>query len=544
MLILFATITILMVGCTQRVFAQTDLPVAIKQRIAELAEPGRNRIGRTAIVSAVFLMRFYEARAYEPAWHNPINFRDLRMQILESRNDGLNIDDFHAHALGFGGLDFWPPAMTDAERDILKSSALVNLLYQLYFGKLTPEKLDPHWNLKRPRSLPIEDAVNTISLVLEKQAIGSLVAQARSRDPGYSKLRQALISYRSIVERGGWPIVPAGTILKPGMSDRRILIVRQRLAVTGDHSFKGSENSDTYDPPLVEAVEKFQRRHGIDVDGIIGPAVTRAMGITAEQKVEQIRVNLERARWISRALRQRKDVVIVNTAGFYLLTFLDGKFAWWTDVITGKPYHKTPVFKDRIRYIEFNPTWTIPSGILRRDILPKLRSNSGYLAAKGYDLVGANGAKIDPATINWQTASGRRFPYRIVQPPGPKNALGRVKFMFPNKYNVYLHDTPGRQLFSKTGRAFSAGCVRVRDPLKFAELLLGNRNGISRQRIDQIVKSGRLTRINLSKPVPVAILYWTADPLWEGGIRFYNDVYKRDAKVLQALNAKFRPSAK
>ena len=521
--------------------AQDDPQSAIKQRLAKLAQPNGNKIARDAVVAVSFIDAFYKARNYQPAWRDAGNFADLRREILEARNDGLGLHDFHAHALGFAGLDFWPPAMTPAERDILKTSALVNLLYQLYFGKVSPERLDPHWNLQRQAPLPLENAVRTISIALETRALPALIAQARGDDPGYLRLRTALKMYRGIVDRGGWPSITSGAVLKPGDSDPRVPSIRKRLIATGDYKGSAQPASELYGPTLVDAVKAFQKRHGIDIDGIVGPAMTRAMNVTAKQRVDQIRVNLERARWGARTLRKKKDLVVVNIAGFYLITVLNGKFAWSTDVITGKPYHKTPVFTDQIRYIEFNPTWTIPPGIIRNEVLPKLKADPGYLGAKGYDLIASNGAKVNPATVNWQSISARGFPYRVVQPPGPKNALGLVKFMFPNKYNVYLHDTPGRQLFSKTGRAFSHGCVRVKDPMKFAEVLLGYRNGTTRQKIDQIVASAKRTRINLKKTIPVAIMYWTVDPLWGDGIRFYEDVYKRDAKVLKALNARFRP---
>ncbi len=536
-----AVIAALLLSLPLSARAQDDLQAAIKARLATIAEPGGNKIARDAIVAGSFLQTFYEAREYQPAWREPANFAALRREVLAARDDGLSPHDFHAHALGFGGLDFWPPAMTRAERDILKTSALINLLYQLYFGKVSPERLDPNWNLNRQAALPLENAIRTIAIALETQQLPALISQARGDDPGYLKLRAALKSYRAIVERGGWGRVTVGAALKPGMTDPRVPTIRRRLAATGDYQETALSNPELYDVPLVEAVKAFQKRHGIDVDGIVGPAMTRAMNVSAKQRVDQIRVNLERARWGARTLRSKKDLVVVNIAGFYLITVLEGKFAWSTEVITGKPYHKTPVFTDQIRYIEFNPTWTIPPGILRNEILPKLKANASYLDAAGYDLIGSSGKKISSASVNWQAISGRGFPYRVVQPPGPKNALGLVKFMFPNKYNVYLHDTPGRQLFSKTGRAFSHGCVRVKDPMKFAEVLLGHRNGTSRQTIDQTVASGRLTRINLKAPIPVAIMYWTVDPLWGDSIRFYDDVYNRDPKVLKALNAKFRP---
>ncbi|MEM7751083.1 MAG: peptidoglycan-binding protein, partial [Pseudomonadota bacterium] len=246
--------------------AQDDLPSAIQQRLVGLSKPGGNTIARDAVVAVNFLSAFYEARGYQPAWRNADNFAELRREILGSRNDGLRLHDFHAHALGFGGLDFWPPAMTPAERDILKTSALVNLLYQLYFGKVSPERLDPHWNLKRQAQLPLENAVRTISIALETGALPALVTQARGNDPGYLKLRKALQSYRAIAEGGGWSNVPAGPALKPGMTDPRVPVIRRRLAATGDYQGGTQASLETYDELLVEAVKAFQKRHGIDID--------------------------------------------------------------------------------------------------------------------------------------------------------------------------------------------------------------------------------------------------------------------------------------
>lgn len=530
-------------GASPPVAAQDKPMTPIQQRIVALTLRGGGTIAGTPVEAVSFIQRLYERRGYRPAWVDPAANRQLRQAVLDSRHDGLRIGDFHSHVLGFSRLDYWPAAITDAERDILKTSALVNLLYQLYFGKVSPERLDPRWNLKR-EELPLADAAQAISTAIDEGKVAALVARARGDGPWYAKLRRALQRYRRLATAGGWPTVPAGPALKPGMTDPRVAMLRRRLAATGEYAGPLDTADPVYDAALVAAVEKFQRNHGIDVDGIVGPAALRALNVPAQRRVDQIRVNLERARWMSRPLRRQKDLIMVNIAGFYLLTILDGKLAWSTAVITGKPYHKTPVFTDRIRYIEFNPTWTIPPGILRNEILPQQRRNPRYITAKGYDLLTREGRKVDPASIDWNAMQGRGFPYRVVQPPGPKNALGRVKFMFPNRYNVYLHDTPGRGLFSKTGRAFSHGCVRVQDPLKFAEILLQHRNGTGRGAIDRWLASGRQTRINLKAPLPVAIMYWTVDPLFETGIRFYDDVYGRDAKVLKALDARFRPAAR
>ena len=514
--------------------AQAAADPSLKRHVEALATTAGHRVGPYEIASKSFIERFYALRNFRPAWTNPKSFKALSTAIADVASHGLLIRDFHPEALGLASPRSGDRQLTGSERDIVLTDALIRLLYQLYYGKIDPKRFDANWNLER--KAPAGNTAELISAALDAGDFTKIFALATPDGPNYERLRAALRTYRAYVAGGGWPTIADGPVLKPGDQDPRLEVVRKRLRVTGEFGASSAGPPDLYDNALVESVGRFQAKHGLDVDGVIGPATIRAMNVPAKARVDQIRVSLERARWITRALKGKKDLVIVNAAGFYLLTMLDGKYVWWTDVITGKPYHKTPLFTDRIRYIDFNPTWTIPGGILRNEIIPKVRANPGYLAAKGYDLIGPDGTKVNPATVNWANPSG----YRVVQPPGPKNALGLVKFMFPNKHHVYLHDTPSRQLFSKTGRAFSHGCVRVKDPMKFAEVLLGNRNGMSRAEIDRIVASKRLTRVNLKKPVPVAILYWTADPVWEGGIRFYEDVYKRDARVLKALDSKFR----
>jgi murein L,D-transpeptidase YcbB/YkuD len=236
-------------------------------------------------------------------------------------------------------------------------------------------------------------------------------------------------------------------------------------------------------------------------------------------------------------------MVVVNIAGYYLRLILEGKIVWSTRVIVGQTYHKTPIFTEAMKYVVFNPDWTVPRSIVRNETFAKASADPGYLSANNYVLTSASGA-VDPATINWSQWTAATFPYGVVQRPGPKNALGLVKFLFPNKYSVYLHDTPGRGLFVKAGRTFSHGCIRVEDPLKLAEIILANRLGWDRTKIDGIVAAGKLTQVNLPKPLPVLLLYWTVDPQFDGTAHFYQDIYGRDARLLKALNSEFAPAAR
>ena len=273
---------------------------------------------------------------------------------------------------------------------------------------------------------------------------------------------------------------------------------------------------------------------------MVGRGTLAALNVPVEARIDQLRVNLERMRWVFRDVKDVDEFLLVNVAGFRAYRVRDQEFVWSARAQVGKPYRKTPVFQAKMTYLEFNPTWTVPPTILRRDVLPRLEKDPGYLKQKNMRVLDLNGRVIDPATIDWSNVSRRRFPYMIRQEPGPQNALGRVKFIFPNKYFVFLHDTPSRALFERSERAFSSGCIRVEKPLELATDLLAPNEGWDRQRIDEVVASGKTTRVNLERGMPVLLMYWTAGVQADGTVMFYNDVYDRDQRVLEALNAPFR----
>jgi murein L,D-transpeptidase YcbB/YkuD len=274
-------------------------------------------------------------------------------------------------------------------------------------------------------------------------------------------------------------------------------------------------------------VKRFQERHGIDADGKVGPRSIEEMNIPVEARVDQIRASLERVRWVFRDIQG--DYLIVDIAGYNAHLVKHGERIWSTRVQVGKAYHATPVFKDTMRYLDFNPTWTIPPGILRNETLPRIRKDPNTTAGK----------IVDPSTIDWAATATKGFPYMIRQEPGPHNALGRVKFIFPNKYMVYLHDTPSKGLFARTERAFSHGCIRTQNPFELATLLLGDQ-GWNRARVDQVVASKKNTRVNLEEPITVMLLYWTAEADDEGTVFFRRDVYDRDAPIIKGLDQPFR----
>jgi murein L,D-transpeptidase YcbB/YkuD len=280
--------------------------------------------------------------------------------------------------------------------------------------------------------------------------------------------------------------------------------------------------SDLYDPELAAAVMRFQERHELDVDGAVGPATRAALSVSVEERIDQIRVNLERQRWVMHEAHDQ--FLLVDIAGFQVYWVKDDKVIWQEQVQVGKEYTQTPLFKDDIRYLEINPTWTIPPGIMRRTILPAVKKNPNYFDEKGFLLLTQDGQRIDPKTVDWQSI--KTMPYIVRQPPGPDNALGLVKFMFPNPHFVFLHDTNHRELFDNTGRAFSSGCVRVRNPFDLAERLLASQGDWDRKKIDAVVASGKNTRVNLDRPLRIIITYLTARAD-EQTVFFKSDVYAR-----------------
>ncbi len=537
---LFTVITLNVIAAAtgQAQDVNSDVDRAMQTRVTALATPSGRRIGTAHIAAANFLQKFYEAREYRLIWNSPDSIKALRQVIADSWTDGLQAVDFHAQTLGIGASDGTSAQLTAIERDIVLTDAYVRLLYQLYFGKVDPERVDPSWNYKR--RLPNGEAVEIINNAIENGGIARLAAFASPQRPRYRQMRAILKKMVARAQEGGWPILPDGPVMKPGEPDPRIPILRKRLSAIELYVPQPDESTEAYDDNLVAAVKAFQTLQGLDADGIIGPNTLAALNVSVQQRIDQIRVNLERARWILPAFEGQDDLIVVNAAGFYLWLFLDGKYVWRTDVITGKPYHKTPVFTEQMTYIVLNPDWSVPRSIIRNEIFPKAKADPSYIAAKNYELITSGGKKVAATSLDWSTLNPAKFPYRVVQKPGPRNALGLVKFIFPNRFNVYLHDTPSRQLFSKTGRAFSHGCIRVKDPMKLAELILGQRNNLSRNEIDAVVASSKLRRINLKKPLRVAVLYWTVDPGLNGEIFFHKDIYGRDAKLLKALNAEFK----
>ncbi|MEN8108356.1 MAG: L,D-transpeptidase family protein, partial [Pseudomonadota bacterium] len=490
-------ITILCLSFSQASLAAAEGNSQIHSRVEHIKAGNCVEDRDCPISSVILLPALYEKYNYQPIWTNPDSVRQLVDAIEDSYHDGLTPEDYHLTLIQQlqEQLAVKPDPAKQAELDVVLTDSLVRLGYHLLIGKVDPESLDSNWNMDRTLEL---DPMLRMSTAIDTAQVTGLVASFHPQAGFYHDLKQALADYRKIQARGGWPQVPAGETLKPGMTDPRITTIRQRLAVTGDMPAVSMESA-LYDDAVEAGVKQFQQRHGLEADGVVGKGTLAAMNVPVEARIDQLRVNLDRARWVLHDLPQ--DFVVTDIAGFNVQYIRDGQEAWKTRAQVGKAYRKTPVFRDRIRYIEFNPTWTIPPTILKNDILPKVKKDPEYLRNKNMVVLDQQGTQIDLATIDWSQYPGKGFPYLIRQQPGPKNALGRVKFIFPNKHAVYLHDTPHKSGFGRAERAFSSGCIRIQDPFHFAELLLADKPDWDRAKIDAVVESRETTRVNLTDPL-------------------------------------------
>jgi L,D-transpeptidase YcbB len=480
------------------------------------------------------LEAYYQTFGGELLWLASSRANALISRLKNAEADGLDPNDYPSKQLAT--ISATGPSADKRGLAIIElyfSSAFLEYASDLKVGRFLPSKVDPNFFIE--------------SRTIDQQAALKDLAQTDSIDrffdawqpPGqrYAALRTVLAKYRALAAKGGWNTVPLGESIKPGMSDPRIPAIRARLSLTDGASGEvGAAEGQLYGNALVEVVKRFQARQGLEGDGVIGSTTIVAMNVPVQERIKSIILAMERLRWMPENLGQQ--YLIVNIAGFELRRVNAGKVEERMAVVVGKPYHRTPVFSDRIRFLEFNPYWNVPPDIAVNEELPVLRRNPAGLSAQGFEVVRGNQVS-DPSSVDWSSVGPGHFPYQLRQRPGPNNALGRVKFMFPNPHNVYLHDSPARNLFERNVRAFSHGCIRLSRPLDLAEQVLrvGGVQGWSKERINDVVASTKNTVVNLREPLPVHITYLTA---WadDGVANFRQDIYGHDAKLLAALEGK------
>lgn len=521
----------------QRQATEIGLPLLLQQYLEQLYYDGQDSLDGEPLYTVAYLFDLYRRNQFQPLWTDPDSIGQLLNAIEDSAEEGLVPDDYHRTALlNLGRTPNESPAK-EAQYELLLSDAFVLLAQHKRHGKVDSLQVDEKQNLEMPAS-PLSQ-LDTYLRAIRDGRIRDTLDRLSPNHQTYAKLKKGLARYQRILANGGWPQIPAGPSIAPGASDRRITTIRQRLAITdGYHPPAGASNF--YDRKLVQAVKVFQQRHHLDPDGVIGKGTLSAMNVSAAERVGQIRVNMERARWLIHDMPS--SGLLIDIAGFMLEYYHNNEQVWTTRVVVGKPFHQTPVFRSAITYIVLNPTWTIPPKIVKNETVPKIAADPGYLARERLKVIDSNGMEIDPNTIPWNQYLGKYLPYMLRQSPGKDNALGQIKFLFPNRYHVYLHDTPSKGLFGRSKRAFSHGCIRVQNPLEMGRLLLANDPGnpTTPKKMDQVIASGETTTVILKQPLPVYLLYLTTK-VKNNQLMFKNDLYDRDQAVLRALDARPRP---
>ena len=523
-----------------------SMPERLQLRVGGLADDPR--AAGQPLADPWFLLRFYERRQFTPAWDSPAKLESLLAAVGNSARHGLDPADYHLETLAelVAALRQEPSGGLAVELDLLATDALARLALHLRFGKVNPEQIHPTWNFTREL-----DGLTPVTVIKQLLQADDLAVALEAKAPDseyYREMMAFLAAYREIRDRGGWPQIPGGETLRLDMRSPRVPVLREILQILGDlpeaagdepgaDSLADVESADPelFDAALDAAVRRFQRRHGLAVDGAVGRQTVAALNVPVQARIDQLRVNLERIRWVFRDIEPR--FLLVNIARFRVLLIEDQQVTWSTRAVVGRPYRQTPVFKARMTYLELNPTWTVPPTILRQDLLPDIRRDPGVLQRRNMSVIDHQGRRVDPATIDWATVTARTFPYMIRQEPGPDNALGRVKLMYPNPYHVYMHDTPARELFARPDRTFSSGCIRIENPFALVRILLADTEWDDAA-IQRVLDSGRTRVINLPRPISVLTLYGTAVPE-RGEIHFATDVYQRDGRLLAALDAPF-----
>jgi len=352
----------------------------------------------------------------------------------------------------------------------------------------------------------------------------------------YPERRKVLADLRAQRATEAYTPVPSGSWLKPTMIDPRVPILRTRLAELGLTVPPAGAVAELYDEPLVAVVKTYQETKGLTVDGVIGQNTTRSLNSSIEDRIQQVIANLERRRWLAEDLGSR--YVLVN-AGDYSMVFVDGgQRVFESLVIVGTPKNPTPEIQSALHGFQTNPYWTVPQSIAGEEYLPMLRRDPNALAAGGFKIFSSwssNESELDPATVDWSGIHPKAFPYRIRQEPGPSNALGYIFFGFANKYGIYMHDTASRGLFTEGSRNFSHGCIRLRNPLDFAEKVFKGRPGFDKGRVQQVIASGQQAHYGFPEPVTLHVTYRTVTVGGDGTAVFRDDVYGRDKRVVQAM---------
>ncbi len=514
-----------MLLATNAAAAIEDLREAIQAHTRSPADLER-LVGRDAAHRLGTLCHFYSERGYEPALVGTPVAAELLAKLKGAAAEGLAPRLYRVEALEAALEETRSgEASQVASADVLLTHALLRYITHAATGRLDPR--GRKWRTS-PREL---DPSALLSEVVAKSSLEPLRALAPPWSR-YEALKGALAKLRELEAKGGWPRIPGGRPIEEGATDERIPLVAERLTLTGELTSPRTGEPKVYDPVLREAVQRFQARHGLVADGIIGAGTRRAMNVTVSKRIAQVELNLERWRWLPAPPEGRHS--LVNAAGGELDIVEGGRTILHSRVVTGRPDWETPVIADEIVALHVNPSWHVPRTITVDEILDILRRNPGWAVRKGIRIQNRKGEWINPRAVDWKAVTAENLRYRLVQEPGPANPLGRYKFVLTNRLAIYLHDTPATHLFELPQRHLSHGCVRVEQAEAIAELLA---KGHHEEPLARARESGQTEKIELAQPLPVFLLYFTAWVDEHGTLQHRDDVYRRDRRQAKALVA-------
>jgi L,D-transpeptidase YcbB len=483
------------------------------------------------------LSQFYAERGFRPAWSDDYGLspdvEDFLEVIRSAYREGLNPQDYHLNKIEAVLSDLYASQIGLGPYDVVKLADLDLILTQAFFlyashlvdGRVDHQNIYPDWVVNERSA----DLVAVLNEAIESKEMQKTLADLAPPYPNYARLREKLMKYQIIAESGGWFHVPDGPKLLKGSRSKRVALLRQRLIVSGDLASMAEKDPNIFDRDVEMAVRKFQKRHGLKDDGRVGKSTLKDINVPIETRIRQIALNMDRLRWLSDDMG--RNYIFVNIADFSLEVMEDEQPVMAMRIIAGKDEQRSCVLSAKMTYLELNPFWRVPDSIATKEILPQIKKDPGYLAKKNIKVFkdwSDNAKEIDPMLVNWSRVRASNLGYKFRQEPGPLNPLGRIKFIFPNECEIYLHDTPARHLFGRARRDFSHGCIRVEKPVELATYLLRNKETWIQKKILAEIKKGKRQVVMLPEPVNVHIFYGTVWVDREGVLQFRNDIYRAD----------------